>query len=203
MNMAKYKLCPACNAKNSPAVLECIECGNDLMGVKLIDDSVAPSMSAEPVNQAPAERLIRLCDCGTENELPNRKCTACGEDLTDIVPTPSVDAKPIVTYQLTSMDDQCVLQLTCPGEHVIGRENELADYLSTRSFVSRRHAKITVTSEGVFLENLSRANGTYINNEKLPDGTAYQLCSGDEIGLGGFQCQGERQEQAAYFLFGC
>lgn len=200
--MAKYKLCPVCNAKNSPAVLECIECGNDLMGVKLIDDSVTPAMPAEPEKQQADEQLIRLCDCGVENELSNRKCTACGEDLSDIVPIPRGGIQTATTYQITSIDNQCVLRFADPGEHVIGRENELADYLGRKSFVSRCHARITVTSDGVFLENLSCANGTYINNEKLSEGTAYRLCPGDEIGFGGLKCQNGRQEQAAYFVFG-
>lgn len=200
--MAKYKLCPSCNAKNSPAVLECIECGNDLMGVKLIDDSVSQTVPAEPVKQEPAERLVRLCDCGTENELPNRKCTACGEDLSDIVPMPRAVAQASVAAQITSIDNQCVLDLTNPGEHIIGRENELAEYLCRKSFVSRCHARITVTTDGVFLENLSRANGTYVNNEILSDGMAYRLCTGDEIGFGGMKCHNGRQDQAAYFVFG-
>lgn len=200
--MAKYKVCPSCNAKNSPAVLECVECGNDLMGVKLIDDAVTPVVVAEPAKQESGEQLIRLCDCGTENELPNRKCTSCGEDLSDIVPTPRAAVQTAATHKITSLDGQCILQLVCPGEYVIGRENELAEYLGRKSYVSRRHAKITVTAEGVFLENLSRANGTYANNEKLSDGTAYRLCSGDEIGFGGMECRSGRQDQAAYFIFG-
>ena len=76
----------------------------------------------------------------------------------------------------------------------------MAEYLSAKSFVSRCHAKLTVTSEGVFIENLSKANGTYINNEKIDDGKAYKLCVHDEVGLGGFVNQNGRQELAAYFV---
>ena len=74
--------------------------------------------------------------------------------------------------------------------------------VKSKSFVSRKHARITVTEEGVFIENLSKANGTYLNNEKLDDDKAYKLCIGDEIGLGGLENQYGRQESAAYFIFG-
>ena len=37
--MDKFKICPVCHTKNSPAVLECVECGNDLMGVRIVDET--------------------------------------------------------------------------------------------------------------------------------------------------------------------
>lgn len=200
--MDKFKICPVCHAKNSPAVLECIECGNDLMGVRIVDEAfLAEQKKPEPeMAPAPTSELVRVCDCGAENELSARKCSVCGEDISDVIPTPRKEATDLPDFLLMSFDGAVKLELTCPSEHIIGRENELAEYLSVKSFVSRRHAKLTVTSEGVFIENLSKANGTYINNEKIDDGTAYKLCVGDEVGLGGFVNQNGRQELAAYFV---
>ena len=105
-------------------------------------------------------------------------------------------------YALSSIDGIVKLELDCPCEHILGREHELASYLKSKRFVSRKHAKLTVSSEGVFIENLSKANGTYVNNEKLDDALAYKLCTGDEIGLGGNMNQEGRQELAAYFVIG-
>lgn len=197
--MAKYKLCPMCNTRNMPNVLECTECGNDLMGIRIMDDAIAdqPSQREEKINN-PSERLVRICDCGTENDLSARKCISCGEDISDIIPT-RVTAN-VVRLMLSSIDNQCSLSLDCPSEHIVGREHELSDYLSSKPFVSRLHAKLTVTTDGVFIENLSQANGTYINNQKMTDGVAYKLCAGDEIGLGGFGTGSSRQNQAAYFV---
>ena len=59
-----------------------------------------------------------------------------------------------------------------------------------------------MTAEGVFIQNLSKANGTYVNNERIDDSLAYKLCVGDEIGLGGFMNHEGRQELAAYFVLG-
>lgn len=200
--MDKFKICPVCHAKNSPAVLECIECGNDLMGVRIVDEA---SLEAQKVPEpetvsAPTDELVRVCDCGAENELSARKCSVCGEDISDVIPTPRKNASEFPHFVFMSFDEAAKLELTCPSEHIIGRENELMEYLSAKSFVSRRHAKLTVTSEGVFIENLSKANGTYINNEKIDDGTAYKLCVNDEVGLGGFVNQNGRQDLAAYFV---
>lgn len=198
--MAKYKLCPMCGTQNSPAVLECLQCGNDLMGVRITDDSIAAEAPAAQPEASGDGRLVRLCDCGAVNEVSARKCAACGEDISDIIPTPVGTRETVPGFRLASIDRQCTLQLEPAGEYTIGREHELADYLRSRLYVSRRHARVTVTAEGVFIENLSRANGTYVNNEKVPEATAYALCPGDEIGLGGFVRGNIRQDQAAYFV---
>ncbi len=202
--MDKFKICPVCHAKNSPAVLECIECGNDLLGVRIVDaayfEEQKKTESEMNSTLLQTSNLVKVCDCGADNELPARKCSACGEDISDIIPTPRKNTAESTNLQLISFDEAVKLELTCPSEHILGRENELAEYLSAKSFVSRRHAKLTVTPEGVFIENLSKANGTYINNEKLDDGAAYKLCVHDEIGLGGFINRNGRQELAAYFI---
>ena len=201
--MAKLKICPVCKAKNSPAVLECVECGNDLMGVQLVDEELL-QMQSEPAvfidSDIHTGDLFRICDCGAKNEVSARKCSSCGEDISDIVPTPEIKEPAQPRVFLTSYDGTVRLELICPREHIIGRENELSDYLQSKSFVSRRHARLTATQEGIFIENLSLANGTYINNEKIDNSTAYKLCTGDEIGLGGFVNQNGRQDLAAYLI---
>ena len=66
--------------------------------------------------------------------------------------------------------------------------------------MSRRHARLTVVADKVFIENLSRTNKTFLNNREIPDGTPIPVSSGDEIGLGGKMINGDRQDQAAYFI---
>ena len=51
------------------------------------------------------------------------------------------------------------------------------------------------------LENLSRTNKTYLNNTLIPDYEKILLKEGDEIGLGGIEIGGKRQQKAAYFRF--
>jgi pSer/pThr/pTyr-binding forkhead associated (FHA) protein len=101
-----------------------------------------------------------------------------------------------------TIDGVATIRLDLPSEHIIGREHELAEYLKNKLFVSRKHALITVTSEGVFIQNLSNANGTYVNNERIDNNSAIKLCKDDEIGLGGLVNQNGRQDMAAYLVVG-
>ena len=93
--LEKYKVCPVCKTKNSPTVLECVECGNDLMGIRVVDDSYKAEPEKVLQNQAPQSatgELVRICDCGQENDVSARKCVSCGEDISDIGPSPRVNA---------------------------------------------------------------------------------------------------------------
>ena len=80
---------------------------------------------------------------------------------------------------------------------VVGREADLKEYLQSKLYVSRQHARMTVVADKVFIENLSRTNKTYLNNEEIPDGTPTALGNGDEIGLGGKEIDGSRQDKRA------
>ena len=203
-NVEKFKICPVCNTSNPPYVLECTECGNDLLGVRIVDETYLEKQKDTPTAQTikedvKTEDLVRICECGAENEVSARKCAVCGEDISDILPTARKKETQTSKYSLVSFDNHIKLDLSCPGEHIIGRENELSDYLESKTYVSRRHAKLTVTTEGIFIENLSKSNGTYINNVKMDEGIAYKLCCGDKLGLGGFESKNGRQDLAAYF----
>jgi len=201
--MEKYKICPVCHTHNSPTVLECVECGNDLMGIRVVDDSYTEQKAESDTTETAKEQnnlLVRICECGQENELSARKCVSCGEDISDITPSQRRSQGKDDNYYISSIDGESTLSFICPSEHIIGRECELSEYLQEKYFVSRKHAVFTVTSEGCFIQNLSKSNGTYVNNEKIDDGVAYKLCVGDEIGLGGFINQNGRQDAAAYFL---
>ncbi len=52
------------------------------------------------------------------------------------------------------------------GEIIIGRDADCDLMIDDRQ-VSRRHARIYQTSEGVFLEDLNSKNGSYINHKKI------------------------------------
>ena len=78
-------------------------------------------------------------------------------------------------------------------ELVIGRTDpvqniypdvDLAEHDGERNGVSRRHARILLRSDGVYLEDLNSTNFTFLNNNKLYPGQPYPLKYGDEIRLG-------------------
>jgi pSer/pThr/pTyr-binding forkhead associated (FHA) protein len=85
------------------------------------------------------------------------------------------------------------------GTVTVGRAAQMADYLKDKGFVSRIHARLVLGKERMTVENLSRTNHTYVNDEPIQPGEMVLLKEGDEIGLGGCNNGGSRQDGAAYF----
>ena len=67
------------------------------------------------------------------------------------------------------------------GAHVIGRDPDVAIRLDGAT-VSRRHARVIVTSERITLEDLDSKNGTFRGNDRVS--TPVQLEDGDLIRIG-------------------
>ena len=197
--MEKYKICPSCKTKNEPTLLECVNCETDLTIVKITDEETERMLAENAVAQsAVAVKRVRLCECGAKNPANARKCGSCNEDISDIIPVPDTEEKQSVsTYVLSSIDGQYAYKMTTDGV-TIGRENSMGEYLSAKSYVSRAHAKLFLTEGELYIENISNTNFTYVNNKKILEKTKLQ--DGDEVGLGGTNVNGKRQEQAAYFM---
>jgi pSer/pThr/pTyr-binding forkhead associated (FHA) protein len=56
------------------------------------------------------------------------------------------------------------------GESLVGREST-ADVWLDSSSVSRRHARVVVGEDDVWLENLGSKNGTWVNGERVTERT--------------------------------
>jgi DNA-binding winged helix-turn-helix (wHTH) protein len=67
------------------------------------------------------------------------------------------------------------------GEHVIGRDPDVEVRLDD-STVSRRHARLVVTSEGTVLEDFGSKNGTFRGGERVT--APVKLADGDAIRIG-------------------
>lgn len=196
--MEKYKICPSCHEKNEPTLLECLYCEADLTRVKITDEETEKMNEVNSVVQQPSVTMIRLCECGAKNPPNARKCSSCGEEISDITPTPDEQGSVVeTTFVLSSTDGQYAYKMTS-DEVVIGRENIMSEYLSSKSYVSRAHAKLILENNELYIENLSGTNFTYINNKKTT--AKEKLSDGDEIGLGGTNINGKSQAEAAYFL---
>lgn len=201
-----YKICPFCGAHNPPHLLECRQCETDLTGVRIMDSRAESGPEEEGtreegLGEAESPRLVRICECGAQNPPQARKCAVCGEDISDILPTavPAESDGCRTAYVLQAVGDVFSVILDEP-DTVIGREACLCEYLENRLYVSRRHARLTISGGKVFLENLSTTNRTFLNNVPAGDEPA-ELHDGDEIGLGGLVIDGRRQEDAVYFVF--
>ena len=75
-------------------------------------------------------------------------------------------------------------EITIGNEFVIGRALDGSGSLGGDSEISRMHARITRTAEGILvLEDLGSTNGTFLNEWRVT--AAQQLRVGDKIALGG------------------
>ena len=73
-----------------------------------------------------------------------------------------------------------------PGIHTIGR-GEDADIIVDSRAISRIHARITVHSDKIYIEDLGSKNGTFINGSKIDE--KILIKPGDKIGLGRLEAE--------------
>ena len=196
--MEKFKICPVCGMHNKPNMIECIGCETDLTSVKATDEATeqAKITAQENTSENVEEKYVRICDCGCINSATAKKCIECGEDISDIAPILQSENN-TCKYVMTSLDGEYAYEIK-DGTAILGRENEMKEYLADKAYVSRQHAKIMKDDDKVYIENLSNTNYTFVNNQKIVEKT--ELHVDDEIGLGGNETNGSRQSGAAYLI---
>lgn len=196
--MEKFKICPVCGMHNKPNMIECIGCETDLTSVKATDEATeqAKITAQENTSENVEEKYVRICDCGCINSATAKKCVECGEDISDIAPILQSENN-TCKYVMTSLDGEYAYEIK-DGTAILGRENEMKEYLADKAYVSRQHAKIMKDDDKVYIENLSNTNFTFVNNQKITGKT--ELHIDDEIGLGGNETNGSRQSEAAYLI---
>ncbi|MBZ0120890.1 MAG: DUF4388 domain-containing protein [Sandaracinaceae bacterium] len=97
--------------------------------------------------------------------------------------TPPPPARPAKRYALRFISGKYQggeFPLPQSKEIVVGRSSEL-DMVLVEDMVSRRHAKITVTGDQIFIQDLGSTNGTFVNGEKIKRA---RLQEGDRILIG-------------------
>ncbi len=75
-----------------------------------------------------------------------------------------------------------VLNLEEGDEWIVGRDPDEADFLIEDSTVSRKHARLVRTADGIHLQNLSRVNPVLINDEQPKEQVL--LKEGDRVQIG-------------------
>lgn len=196
--MEKFKICPVCGMHNKPNMIECIGCETDLTSVKATDEATeqAKITAQENTSENVGEKYVRVCDCGCINSATAKKCAECGEDISDIAPILQSENN-TCKYVMASLDGEYAYEIK-DGTAILGRENEMKEYLADKAYVSRQHAKIMKDDDMIYIENLSNTNFTFVNNQKITGKT--ELHIDDEIGLGGNETNGSRQSEAAYLI---
>ncbi len=97
--------------------------------------------------------------------------------------TPPPPTRPAKTYALRFISGKYQggeFPLPNNKEIVVGRSSEL-DMVLVEDMVSRRHAKLTVTGDQIFIQDLGSTNGTFVNGEKIKRS---RLSEGDRILIG-------------------
>ncbi|MCB1692655.1 MAG: FHA domain-containing protein [Pseudomonadales bacterium] len=75
-------------------------------------------------------------------------------------------------------------QLVNPDGVVIGRNPNDSPYIINHADVSRRHARIKVMKNRVFIEDLGSTNGTSVNGQAIDDKGPVSISNGDQIIIG-------------------
>ncbi len=200
--MEQFKICPSCGRKNPPNMLECPECECDLTNVAVgnpVEDNTPEKQPEISKTESSSPKMIRKCECGEKNLPSARKCKKCGEDISDIIPSADIaDEEKKQNYSFSSLDGTYAYSFV-DNLTVVGRENAMANYLSSKSYVSRKHAEVLIEADKLWIKNHSTTNYTYVNNERIKDGEFVELHDGDIVGLGGNETNGSMQQEAAYF----
>jgi pSer/pThr/pTyr-binding forkhead associated (FHA) protein len=68
------------------------------------------------------------------------------------------------------------------GDALVGLD--LSAYHAVQQGVSRQHAVLIPTPEGLLVSDLGSTNGTWVNGEYLEPGSRHELSPGDQIELG-------------------
>ncbi len=123
--------------------------------------------------------VIRLGTCELEvvDPLKQRKSTPL-QDAGKTVVRPSVSPWGVKAIS-TPLDGQ---YFSLTNGLVIGRD-ERSDIKLPFSYVSRKHLKVAIRKEKLFVEDLNSSNGTYVNGEQVK---SCELRNGDELRLDEF-----------------
>ena len=68
---------------------------------------------------------------------------------------------------------------------VLGRHASIVHAVADHPTISRRHARITRDGNVFYIEDLSSANGTWVNDNRLTVGTKVRIDTGDTVRLAG------------------
>lgn len=150
------------------------------------------------------------CSCGGTLQAPEKfvgqkmRCHQCGQlamvEGSTSVPTkpakpassPAIAPKESAGKTVIASDAHFALfrgsaqaeQFAIGSGGVLGREAGKVQFLLDHPHVSRRHASLKVSSGRVVLTNLSAANGTFVNGQRIDRPTELEV--GDRLDIGPF-----------------
>ena len=157
--------------------------------------------------------MIRCKDCGASQYEGTLYCSECGRDLiqdsklvTDVLPFSEFAHKPppppVSELEVETPSDEKQITFVIPSSrhrYIIPLEKEInigrafEDTLKNLDLsadngielgVSRTHAVLQWSNQGIVIMDLGSTNGTFLNNHHLPANKPYPIQSGDELRFG-------------------
>lgn len=118
-----------------------------------------------------------------------RKAAVAGDDANDFT---DMHAEDLVEYVLDGRDEDGIRYLLrISGDQlkngegiIIGRNPQDSPYIINHADVSRRHARMRVMKNRVFIEDLGSTNGTSVNGQAIDDKGPVSVDNGDQIIIG-------------------
>lgn len=147
-----------------------------------------PSAPPTPIPQEPPPATDRVCMvCGATNQGKAHFCGRCGASLA---------GRPPGKIQVLGPNGVLWERRILENPFNIGRRSLSRQifphldltYNDPAAYVSRQHARILSDAGGYFLEDLGSANGTFLNDRRLPGGVPTRLRNGDRVRIGKVQC---------------
>ncbi|HEX8220440.1 MAG TPA: protein kinase [Chloroflexia bacterium] len=148
-------------------------------------DRTAGSMPGHSVGTPqPAESDTRACMvCGATNQTKAHFCGRCGASLA---------GRPPGRLQVLGPNGVLWERRILENPFNIGRRSLSRQifphldltYNDPAAYVSRQHARIISDAGGYFVEDLGSANGTFLNDRRLPAGVPTRLRNGDKVRIG-------------------
>lgn len=151
-----------------------------------------PVAAPEPPPPAPAGETVTCPQCGHVNSTAFKFCASCGYNLSKVAPVaaplpPEPAPAPVPTavgWKLTVLraDGTDAGTYDVPSDITVGRET--GGIFGGDSYLSPKHAKLTVRGGKLFVQDAGSLNGTYVKlkreaPEPLIDGQFFRI--GQEI----------------------
>jgi hypothetical protein len=167
-----------CGRRLAGAVRYCPFCGSLLESLR---SGGRTELSAPPIAEPPRRACL---GCGFQGNPPDvAHCLQCGQPMIAVRPKGAAEAfgtrrDPLFRIDFPFGDMPIETRLR------IGRDPEfspLARQLATYETISRRHAEIELSENGLWVTDLGSTNHVYVNGEQIPARMRMPLKPGDEI----------------------
>lgn len=148
--------------------------------------STPASMPATTPAPQPAPEPKICMVCGVSNQTKAHFCGKCGASLA---------GRPPGKLQVLGPDGVLWERRILENPFNIGRRSLSRQifphldltYNDPAAYVSRQHARIISDAGGYFIEDLGSANGSFVNDRRLPAGVPTRLRNGDRVRIGKVQ----------------